>query len=83
MHDFFGDDAVVVICVAHTGAAYPAEEIASTVADLLFTQGDDLCIGKMLAQGIGNVHRLWVVCVGTIENKCFHWNILFMYDEAY
>ncbi len=35
LHDLFGNDAVVIICIAHAGTAHPAEEITRTLADLL------------------------------------------------
>ena len=44
LHDLFSNDAVVIVGVAHAGAAHPAEEITYTVANFLFAQNKSFYI---------------------------------------
>ena len=47
LYDLFGNDAVVIVGVAHARAAHPTEEIACTVADFLFAQNESFYIWKL------------------------------------
>jgi len=78
--DSGGDDAIVIIRVAHAGAAQPAEEVAGAVADSVFAQGEDLRVliarGQLIQQGRSNVPAGSVLCGKTVQDHRFHVQVL-------